>query len=110
MTTVDLYACVLTPDINPPSRHSTGMPPTLSDEGSERMAWPRVLLIEFRDDGIFLVRYSIDGEFAGDTWHQALDDALHQARVEYGDQVGEWRAFPKEVEEKLTFALQSCLT
>lgn len=102
---LDLYAVVGRPDIAPPSRHSVGLPIAISGSPPEAMAWPLVLLIEFREDGIFLVRYGDDGSFAGDTWHQALEDAQSQAREEYGDQVRDWTPFPDNVEDKLGFAL-----
>lgn len=40
-----------------------------------------------RDEGHFLYRYARDGEFAGDTWHQSLEEAKGQANWEYGLQL-----------------------
>lgn len=32
----------------------------------------------------FMYRYTKSGEFCGDTWHEDLEAAFHQAEVEYG--------------------------
>lgn len=101
----DLFAVVGRPDIAPQSRHSVGFPAALSTTQPEKLEWPRVLVIEFRSDGIFLMRYADDGCFAGDTWHQSLEEAQLQAVDEYGDRVGEWRTIPSDVQDRGAFAL-----
>lgn len=35
-------------------------------------------------DPCMIYRYTDDGEFCGDTWHEKLEDALAQAEFEYG--------------------------
>jgi hypothetical protein len=30
------------------------------------------------------VRYTAAGKFCGDTWHETWDEALNQAKLEYG--------------------------
>ena len=52
-----------------------------------------VLLIEKKSDGIFLYEFRPDG-FIGDTWHQSVADAKHQATYWWGDKVSEWRQVP----------------
>jgi hypothetical protein len=44
-----------------------------------------------------LYRYTADGTFAGDTWHQSLDDAKGQADFEYGKALGSWQQIPEDV-------------
>jgi hypothetical protein len=44
-----------------------------------------------------LYRYTATGAFAGDTWHQSLNDATAQAQFEYGEALGAWRQIPDEV-------------
>src|SRR5438876_12133363 len=39
------------------------------------LPWPDIVLIEERPDGVFLFRFSADGEDAGDTWHRTVDAA-----------------------------------
>lgn len=46
-----------------------------------------MLLIEARADGVFLERFSVDADFGGDTWHETVEDAKHQAVFEYGEAV-----------------------
>jgi hypothetical protein len=68
------------------------------------MPWPAFLLVEHRPDGIFLFRYTAEGEYAGDTWHQSHEEAIGQARFEYGDLVGDWLPVPPEVRDVVAFA------
>jgi hypothetical protein len=42
------------------------------------------LLIEVEADGVFLFRLSADGQFAGDTWHESVEEAKEQAKFEFG--------------------------
>lgn len=100
-----LFAVVGRPDIAPQSRHSVGYPAPISGSRPEPLAWPRVVIIELRIDGVFLVRYADDESFAGDTWHQSLEDAQLQAVSEYGQQVGDWSPIPLGVQDRIAFAL-----
>jgi hypothetical protein len=61
----------------PKAKHYIGLPPEVGGARDTRHELPaaRVLLIEEKEDGIFLTRFSIDGTFAGDTWHITLDEA-----------------------------------
>lgn len=49
-------------------------------------------LVEIRvvSDGVFLLRYSDDGRFVGDTWHMSVEDAKDQAAFEFGASLGAW--------------------
>ena len=38
----------------------------------------------------FLVTSAVDGEFEWDTWHESLDDAMHQATIEFGIEATDW--------------------
>jgi hypothetical protein len=42
------------------------------------------LIIEAQMDNFVLYRLDDRGGFVGDTWHGTLEDALHQARKEFG--------------------------
>ena len=75
-------------------------------ETQKHMAWPSVLLIDVRPDECLLYRYANDGGFAGDTWHETLDDAKHQATYEFPNLISEWREVPDEVEDAVAFALR----
>lgn len=99
-----MYAIVGRPDITPESRRRVGFPRSLTGAIPSALSWPRVLVIEFRLDGIFLIRYSDDRGFAGDTWHQSLEDARNQAAEEYGHQLGDWTVLPANTENPVEFA------
>lgn len=65
---------------------------------------PAWLVIEISQDGHFLYRYTDSGGFAGDTWHQTLEDAQHQAELEYGSQVADWVDVPATIGDAIEFA------
>jgi hypothetical protein len=83
------------------------MPPELADGQDNRVRLPRpqVLVIEEKPDGIFLFRYTADGRFGGDTWHQDLAEAREQAEYEYEGALGAWREVPADVRDAHAFAL-----
>lgn len=70
-------------EAGPPSFHTlrSGGRSTPSGEvrSQEHGSAPRSLLDGRDPDGYFLIRYSKSGEFAGDTWHGAFEDATDQA-------------------------------
>ena len=69
-----------TPDV-PKTRHYIGSPIEAGDGIDQReMSSADILLIEEREDGIFLFRFTARGEGAGDTCHLSVDDAKHQAQ------------------------------
>lgn len=49
------------------------------------------LEISDAEGGFLLIRYSREGNFAGDTWHPTLDEAKRQALIEFAIPLGEWR-------------------
>ena len=81
----------------------------VTDDGSSAQAgaMPVVLVIETRDDGIFLFRYVKDGVLAGDTWHLSVDDAKLQADFEFGDKVGRWSIVPESTEREVEYLLET---
>ncbi len=44
--------------------------------------------------GAQLYRYTVAGEFCGDSWFHTVDDAKDQAAFEYGRALGPWEAVP----------------
>jgi len=87
--------------------HYSGMPPELTSEkdSRQRLPHPRVVFIESKEDGVFLTRYGEGGVFAGDTWHQSIEDAKQQAVYEYGDILGPWHEVPPGITDPFTFSL-----
>lgn len=109
MTPPDRFiAIVQRPYKGEPSRHFVGLPPIDSDEADtrERMAVPRVLVVESRADGVFLDRYDEAGEEAGDTWHRSIEEAKAQAQTEYGENLGAWTEVPSAEGDAVAFALR----
>lgn len=84
-----------------PYRALLGMP----DGQQHTMPMPSVLLIEERPDGFYLMGYAADGTFAGDTWHQNLEEAQAQATFAYDGYLGPWNPIPADVEDPATYVL-----
>lgn len=80
------------------TKHSIGLPVDLGG-GPMPMADASFVVLARTPDGYFLERYTETGEFAGDTWHQTLADALGQADWEYGGRVGVWVTLASETNE-----------
>lgn len=64
-----------------------------------------LLAIEERPDGVFLFRFTANGEAAGDTWHRSVQEAQDQARYEFGDLLPQWKPVPDDVEDVVSFGL-----
>lgn len=90
------------------TKHYTGFPPEISDDTDSRqlLAETAVVLVEQEQSGVFMYRYSEDGSFGGDTWHQTLDDAMYQAMYEFGDDSEDWTGLPQDVQEPIPYILQ----
>ena len=79
------------------TRHMRGLPPMLTGGEDMRVELPatRLVVLVQRSQGFLLVRYSIEAEFAGDTWHPTRSEAEDQAAYEFGKVAwtpvqGEW--------------------
>ena len=66
---------------------------TLHIVGGSDMPPPAALRISVYGDepGFFLLYLDERGNEVTDTWHQSLDDALHQAHFEFQVEPSEWR-------------------
>lgn len=102
-----LFARVARRNIVPEGRHRAGLPPELHGGVDERrtLPHPRVVLIDHRADGVFLLRYAEDAIFAGDTWHPSVEEAKEQAMDEYGLALQDWQAVPDGESDPVRFAL-----
>jgi hypothetical protein len=103
-----LLSKVLQTPSSPKTRHYIGFPPGIvSDEDSRKLLEPAdILLIEERDEGFFLFRFTASGKEVGDTWHANLEDAKHQADFEFEGLTSSWIEVPDDVEDVLKFGLQ----
>lgn len=92
---------------NPRVKHYLGLPPNLTEGRDERneMQPAALLVIEVKQDGIFLYRYASDGSYAGDTWHADIDEAKDQASFEYSSIVVQWDDVPNDVDDVVAFGL-----
>jgi hypothetical protein len=83
-----------------------GMPPELTEGQDKRtlLPLPHILLLEEEPQATYLYRFTEDGTFCGDTWHETLDDAFAQAVYEYGDALGAWHTVPPEIPNVLEYA------
>jgi hypothetical protein len=109
---IRLFAVLRAAVLHPKTRHLVGLPRELTDNGGEpeQLPSPDVLVIEQEGEGsIFLYRVTRTGEPGGDTWHQSIDDAKHQAEYEYGEVLGEWHAIPEEVTDAREFAVEALI-
>jgi len=90
---------------SPKVRHHFGAPPEATGASDVRTLMPdsKVLLIEPSKDGVFLIRYAMNGQFAGDTWHSTIDEAKDQAAYEFGEAVSAWKDVPKDVNDVVAF-------
>jgi hypothetical protein len=101
-------ANLLRPYTGEPSRHLVGLPPMEAGgtDTRERMAFPRVLVLESRPEGTFLNRYDDSGGEVGYTWHQSIDDAKEQAVAEYGKNLGPWIKMPDSEQDPVGLGMR----
>jgi len=97
------------------TRHYWGLPPDLAEiTGGEGQVidMPRAEFITIEPDpsGFFLIRYLRNGDFAGDTWHQTLEEAKHQAEFEFGTSDADWVTVPEDQDNPGRFMMswQTC--
>ena len=92
----------------PKVKQYIGLPTELTEGRDERTLLPgtRVVLLLKQSKGFYLYRYSSEGVFAGDTWHQSLEDAEHQAAFEFGANLGPWQHVPAESVDPHEYAIQ----
>jgi hypothetical protein len=65
-----------------------------------------ILLIGDADPGAMLFRYTVHGEFGGDTWHPSIDAAREHAIYDYSDALGDWIDVPDDIEDAHAYAIQ----
>jgi len=70
------------------------------------LPWPRVVFVEVGASDAMLYRYSSDGSFCGDTWHESEADAREMAEWEYEGLISEWRPVPDGVDDATAFAIE----
>jgi hypothetical protein len=64
-----------------------------------------VLLVSDNDGSAMLFRYTVHGEFAGDTWHPTVDVAREHAIYDYSDALDAWIEVPNDVPDAHAYAI-----
>ena len=82
------------------TRHAIGIP----GGPQEDLPFAQLLVLERAADGIYLYRYTADGDDCGDTWHESVEDAQAQAEFEYEAALGKWYDVPPGVEDVVVYA------
>lgn len=91
-----------------PTRQFLGLPAELAGGTPPTpMSDPDVVVLAATSDGPMLFRYTARGEFAGDTWHESLEDAKAQAEAEYGSALGDWQDVPEGVSDAEAYAIDA---
>ena len=92
----------------PKVKHFRGLPPELTggEDQRELMEAPALIAIEEKPDGVFLFRFTADGQVVGDTWHMTVQEAKQQAHFEFGDLLSDWKSVPADVEDLVSFGLK----
>ena len=65
-----------------------------------------VVVLVGSDKEAMLFRYSAHGELCGDTPHGTVEEAMHQAELEYGEALFPWMDVPSDVKDAHHFAIQ----
>lgn len=109
---IKLFATIGDMSSPPRTRHYLGAGPEQLDvlpdvglQGGQLMPPARVLILLELEDGFGIWRFANDGTFAGDTWHETLDDAKYQAEFEFGDAKTEWTEIPIDSADPFEYAL-----
>src|SRR5438477_10298489 len=93
-----MFAQLPRPPFPTKAKHFHGLPPELGGHDERRvLPQPAFLLLEEREDGVFLFRYDCQGQCVGDTWHMSAQDAKDQASFEYLDAALDWQDIPPDV-------------
>ena len=83
--------------------HTAGVP---IDAASMPPAPDVILLIGDADPGAMLFRYTVHGEFGGDTWHPSVEAAREHAIYDYSDALGDWIDVPDDIQDAHAYAIQ----
>jgi hypothetical protein len=105
---IRLVAKIIAHPRDPKVKHYRGLPPELTagKDHRELMQAPAFIAIEEKPDGVFLFRFSNDGQVLGDTWHMTIEEAKHQAHFEFGDLASDWKPVPADVEDLVSFVFE----
>ena len=75
---------------NGKTQHGLGRIGVRGPEVEKILAVPATVEIQAEKSGFLLLRFDSSGQFSGDTWHQTLEEAKEQARVEFNISDSDW--------------------
>ena len=115
---IRLIAKIKNNKISSPTAHYSGFPPSVKKGNNTRVLLPSadILLIEQRkndtflfrsENDTFLFRFTMEGEYAGDTWHQSVQEAKKQAAFEYGVIDDTWQIVTVDIDDVIQFSYES---
>jgi F0F1-type ATP synthase assembly protein I len=80
--------------------HYLGHPPELTGQADNRVLLPKpkILVIEQTGTEVFLFRFTESNAYAGDTWHQSIEEAKTQAEFEYNIPHHAWQQISDEMD------------
>ncbi len=80
------------------TRHYVGIPIEVGGDPVDQVDLPQARLVIVHPAEGWLHVGAVDslGHYAGDTWHESLEDALHQAQYEYGEALEGWADVPRD--------------
>jgi len=98
-----LVAVIREVDDPPESRSFLGLPPELTGGKDQRvrLPLPSFIVVEGTDDhggGFFLLRFTAEGTWLTDTWHETVEFAKEQAVSEFEHALGEWHEVPVDTD------------
>lgn len=107
---IRLFAAIHGDVLHPKAHHVIGFPTEIGADNNkiQKLPSPDVLVIEQEAEGsVFLYRMTRGGKPGGDTWHQSINDAKHQAEYEYGQVLGDWQPIPESAVDARDFAIKT---
>lgn len=89
------------------TQHFIGMPPENGAKCDRRLL-PRAdfVILEQTPEGYFLYRYTGEGKFGGDTWHQSVEEAKAQTGFEFPLTVTQWSEISADVADLIEFGIR----
>lgn len=99
---------ILKEDIEPKTKHYIGLPPEVTGNplSARPLPIPRFVLFIEEQNGFYLYRYDLAGNFAGDTYHGTIPDAMKQAKYEFNiKSQSQWIDIPKEEKSEINYVI-----
>jgi hypothetical protein len=91
-----------------PTSHFLGWPPDVGGRDDRELLPIAAVIYMITDiDGVFVLRYTADGSFAGDTWDASEEEALEQIGQEFVLGREAWSPLPDTVTDLSIFTRET---